>query len=130
MTKPPYLDALDFTDDIQSDVFAPVYTEPDSILEREQLRHVLELLFKEAKDWTCRTKGYQSVINDRSVEMLKMRYGIDTGEPATLYMIGRDYDVTGNRVRQVVVKAIRNLRHQRKNNYISDLYDYITEVKL
>ena len=123
----PYLDALDFTDDIEPYVLAPVYTEPDVILEREQLRHVLELLFEEAKDWTCRTKGYQSVINDRSIEMLKRRYGVDTGEPATLDMIGRDYDVTGNRVRQVVAKAIRNLRHQRKNNYISDLYDYITE---
>ena len=41
----PYLDALDFTDDIKPDVFAPVYTEPDAILEREQLRHVLELAF-------------------------------------------------------------------------------------
>jgi DNA-directed RNA polymerase sigma subunit (sigma70/sigma32) len=115
----PYLDALDFTDDIEPYVLAPVYTEPDAILEREQLRHVLELAFKSISEHGTPTGGKK--IRARDIKMLKMYYGIDGREPLKMYHIGSVFDIGHARVRQIITRAIVRIR----NNH--SLKDCITE---
>jgi DNA-directed RNA polymerase sigma subunit (sigma70/sigma32) len=126
--KKTYIDAFDHIED-GSDIefLAPSNTEPHAILERERLRHVIELALIEIMQYSCTTKSYQSVVNKRSVDIIKARYGIDTREPVSLEMIGRDYDIGKQRVYVIVNKVLRNLRQPRKNNYINELYEYLKE---
>jgi RNA polymerase primary sigma factor len=52
-----------------------------------------------------------STLNEREAGILKMRYGIGTGEPATLDEVGLAYRVTRERVRQLEAAALKKLRH-------------------
>jgi DNA-directed RNA polymerase sigma subunit (sigma70/sigma32) len=124
MAKPPYLDALDFTDDIEPYVLAPVYTEPDAILEREQLRHVLELALKSISERET-TKG--NTIRARDIKMVRMSYGLDITQPLTHHHIGVIFDLCSNRVSQIIKRALTRLKMPETNTNISDLYDYISE---
>jgi len=60
----------------------------------------------------------RSVIRDvldslppREAKVLRMRYGIDTGSDATLEEVGKQFDVTRERIRQIESKAMAKLRH-------------------
>ncbi len=60
----------------------------------------------------------RSVIKDvldslppREAKVLRMRYGIDTGSDATLEEVGKQFDVTRERIRQIESKAMAKLRH-------------------
>jgi hypothetical protein len=48
---------------------------------------------------------------DRSIEIVKRRYGLESGEKQTLEEIGVDYRLTRERIRQIIEKAIRKMRH-------------------
>tara|TARA_R110000772_G_scaffold25194_1_gene65814 strand:- start:54 stop:434 length:381 start_codon:yes stop_codon:yes gene_type:complete len=125
MAKPPYLDALDFTDDIKPYVLAPVYTEPDAILEREQLRHVLELAFISIAEHGTPTGGGK--IRARDIKMVRMSYGLDITQPLTHHHIGVIFDLCSNRVSQIIKRALTRLKMPETNLEINELYDYITE---
>jgi RNA polymerase primary sigma factor len=50
-----------------------------------------------------------NVIDDREAQILKMRYGLGTGEPMTLKAIGKKFKLTRERVRQIEHEALRKL---------------------
>ncbi|MGM0507946.1 MAG: RNA polymerase sigma factor RpoD [Fusobacteriota bacterium] len=50
-------------------------------------------------------------LRDREARVLKLRYGLDDGCPRTLEEVGKIFDVTRERIRQIEVKALRKLRH-------------------
>ena len=64
-----------------------------SKLNVEQLRHVLDRL------------------NDRERTIIEMRYGLGEREPATLDEVGRHFNVTRERIRQIEAKALAKMRH-------------------
>ena len=70
---------------------------PDNITERNILRE--ELL--QAMD----------ILTEREQMILKLRFGFDDGRPRTLEEVGRVYNVTRERIRQIEEKALRKLRH-------------------
>ena len=47
----------------------------------------------------------------REVKVLKMRFGIDTNSDGSYEEVGRQFDVTRERIRQIEIKALRKLRH-------------------
>ena len=47
----------------------------------------------------------------REVKVLKMRFGIDTNSEGSYEEVGRVFDVTRERIRQIEIKALRKLRH-------------------
>jgi RNA polymerase primary sigma factor len=47
----------------------------------------------------------------REAKVLRMRYGIDTGTDLTLEEVGKQFDVTRERIRQIESKAMNKLRH-------------------
>ena len=47
----------------------------------------------------------------REVKVLKMRFGIDTNSDGSYEEVGRVFDVTRERIRQIEIKALRKLRH-------------------
>lgn len=56
-----------------------------------------------------------NVLNEREKEVLKMYFGIDSGQPLTLEEIGEKFNLTRERVRQIKEKAIRKLRHNSRS---------------
>lgn len=52
-----------------------------------------------------------STLTEREAQIIRLRFGIGTGYPRTLEEVGRIFNVTRERVRQIEAKAIRKLRH-------------------
>jgi RNA polymerase primary sigma factor len=50
-------------------------------------------------------------LNERERRILELRYGLNDGFPRTLEEVGRQYEVTRERIRQIEAKALRKLRH-------------------
>ena len=54
-------------------------------------------------------------LNERSREIIKKRFGIFDGEPETLEKIGGDYNITRERVRQIIVDSVKKISKKREN---------------
>ena len=63
-------------------------------------------------------------LSKREAEVLKLRYGIESGQEMTLEEIGKEFDVTRERIRQIEAKALRKLRSKSKS---TKLIDYLSE---
>ena len=60
-------------------------------------------------------------IRDRKV--LRMRFGMNDGRARTLEEVGREFDVTRERIRQIEAKALRKLRHPSRSRKLRDYLD-------
>ena len=83
------------------DVPQPVEAAAFSLL-KEQLNEVLDTL------------------TDREQEVLKLRFGLDDGRARTLEEVGKEFDVTRERIRQIEAKALRKLRHPSRSKKLKD----------
>ena len=63
-----------------------------------------------------------STLTDREQEVLRLRFGLDDGRQRTLEEVGKQFNVTRERIRQIEAKAIRKLRHPNRRKW---LYDYL-----
>ncbi len=59
-------------------------------------------------------------LSDRERRVLKERFGLDDGRPKTLEEVGRMFQVTRERIRQIEAKALRKLRHPSRGNKLKD----------
>ena len=50
-------------------------------------------------------------LTPREQKVIRLRYGLDDSHPRTLEEVGREFDVTRERIRQIEAKALRKLRH-------------------
>ncbi len=73
-----------------------------SLLLKEQLEEVLETL------------------TPREEKVLRLRFGLDDGRARTLEEVGRVFDVTRERIRQIEAKALRKLRHPSRSKKLKD----------
>ena len=83
-------------------------TPPDSVaftMLKEQLLNVLDTL------------------TPREEKVLRLRYGIDDGKPRTLEEVGREFNVTRERIRQIEAKALRKLRHPSRSKKLKDFLE-------
>ena len=83
------------------DVPAPVEAAAYSML-KEQLMEVLDTL------------------SDREKKVLMLRFGIEDGRPRTLEEVGKEFNVTRERIRQIEAKALRKLRHPSRSKKLRD----------
>ncbi len=83
------------------DVQQPVEAAAFSLL-KEQLNEVLDTL------------------TDREQKVLKLRFGLDDGRARTLEEVGKEFDVTRERIRQIEAKALRKLRHPSRSKKLKD----------
>ena len=50
-------------------------------------------------------------LTDREENVIRMRFGLDDGIPRTLEEVGKEFNITRERIRQIEAKALRKLRH-------------------
>jgi len=89
----------DFVED--SDSPAPSDSASYSLL-REQLCNVLHTLAP------------------REEQVIKLRFGLEDGRPRTLEEVGKQFDITRERIRQIEAKALRKLRHPSRSKTLKD----------
>ena len=89
-------------DFIQDDDASQPAEEASYTLLREQLEEVLKTL------------------TPREEEVLRMRFGLIDGKPHTLEEVGKKFDVTRERIRQIESKALRKLRHSSRSKKLRD----------
>ncbi len=61
-----------------------------------------------------------STLTEREQKVLKLRYGLGDGRARTLEEVGREFDVTRERIRQIEAKALRKLRHPTRSKKLKD----------
>lgn len=61
-----------------------------------------------------------NTLTDREQKVLKLRFGLDDGRTRTLEEVGREFDVTRERIRQIEAKALRKLRHPSRSKKLKD----------
>lgn len=59
-------------------------------------------------------------LSEREAKIIRLRFGIDSGYPRTLEEVGKMFNVTRERVRQIEAKAIRKLRHPSRAKMLKD----------
>ena len=89
-------------DFIQDDEASQPSEEASYTLLREQLEAVL------------------STLTPREEQVLRMRFGLTDGKPHTLEEVGKEFDVTRERIRQIESKALRKLRHPSRSKKLRD----------
>ena len=57
--------------------------------------------------------------------MLRLRFGLEDGRPRTLEEVGKEFNVTRERIRQIEAKALRKLRHPSRSKKLRDFLDLI-----
>jgi RNA polymerase sigma factor (sigma-70 family) len=60
-------------------------------------------------------------LEDREREILRLRYGLDRGEPRTLEEVGAHFNLTRERIRQIEARAMSKLRHPSSDTGARDL---------
>ena len=67
--------------------------------------------------------GVLDTLTPREEKVLRLRYGIDDGKPRTLEEVGREFNVTRERIRQIEAKALRKLRHPSRSKKLRDFLE-------
>ena len=62
-------------------------------------------------------------LTEREQKVLKLRFGLEDGRPRTLEEVGREFNVTRERIRQIEAKALRKLRHPSRSRKLKDYLD-------
>ncbi|NLG58465.1 MAG: RNA polymerase sigma factor RpoD [Clostridiales bacterium] len=62
-------------------------------------------------------------LTPREAKVLKLRFGLDDGNPRTLEEVGKEFSVTRERIRQIEAKALRKLRHPSRSKKLKDFLD-------
>ncbi|CDE20267.1 rNA polymerase sigma factor [Acidiphilium sp. CAG:727] len=92
----------DFIEDEQA--LAPTDVVASNLL-KEQLLEILDTL------------------TPREEKVLRLRYGLDDGKPRTLEEVGKEFNVTRERIRQIEAKALRKLRHPTRSKRLKEFID-------
>ena len=64
-----------------------------------------------------------SSLTPRERKVLELRFGLEDGRSRTLEEVGREFNVTRERIRQIEAKALRKLRHPTRSKKLRDYLD-------
>lgn len=64
-----------------------------------------------------------STLTEREAKVLRLRFGLEDGRSRTLEEVGKQFDVTRERIRQIEAKALRKLRHPSRSKKVKDFLD-------
>ena len=105
----------------------------DTPLDKESGNTLLEVIADEDQQLQDEKVAEQSVgqqlhkvletIDDREAEILRLYYGIDNDTPMTLEDIGKQFNLTRERIRQIKEKALQKMRHPERRMQLEELLD-------
>ena len=64
-------------------------------------------------------------LTEREQKVLCLRFGLEDGRARTLEEVGKEFNVTRERIRQIEAKALRKLRHPSRSRKLRDYFDYL-----
>ena len=67
--------------------------------------------------------GVLKSLTPREEKVLRLRFGLEDGRPRTLEEVGKEFQVTRERIRQIEAKALRKLRHPSRSKKLKDFLD-------
>lgn len=67
--------------------------------------------------------GVLDTLTSREEKVLRLRFGLDDGRPRTLEEVGKVFNVTRERIRQIEAKALRKLRHPSRSKKLKDFLE-------
>ena len=70
-----------------------------------------------------RDRNMLASLTSREAKVLRMRFGIDMNTDHTLEEVGKQFDVTRERIRQIEAKALRKLRHPTRSDKLKSFLD-------
>ncbi|MFA5878982.1 MAG: RNA polymerase sigma factor RpoD [Candidatus Margulisiibacteriota bacterium] len=79
---------------------------PDKTLLRDSLKDDLEEILRD--------------LSEREGQVLKLRFGFEDGKPKTLEEVGKVYNVTRERIRQIEAKALKKLQHPKRKKLLAE----------
>lgn len=62
-------------------------------------------------------------LTPREQKVIRLRYGLDDNHPRTLEEVGKEFNVTRERIRQIEAKALKKLRHPNRSKKLQDFYE-------
>ncbi|MBO5928440.1 MAG: RNA polymerase sigma factor RpoD [Clostridia bacterium] len=68
-------------------------------------------------------KDVLATLTLREAKVLSLRFGLEDGRPRTLEEVGKEFEVTRERIRQIEAKALRKLRHPSRSKKLKDFLD-------
>ena len=80
----------------------------------------------EAASLTLLKEQLDEVLNtltEREGKVLRLRFGLEDGRQRTLEEVGKEFNVTRERIRQIEAKALRKLRHPQRSKKLKDFLD-------
>ena len=80
----------------------------------------------DAASFTLMKEQLMSVLDTltpREEKVLRLRFGLDDGRQRTLEEVGKEFNVTRERIRQIEAKALRKLRHPSRSKKLKDFLD-------
>ena len=79
--------------------------DPDEVVARNEMRMLVKVML--------------DTLTPREAKILRMRYGIETESDLTLEEVGKRFDVTRERIRQIEAKALRKLKHPQRKDVLA-----------
>ena len=80
----------------------------------------------DAVSYTLLREQLDEVLNtltDREKNVLRLRFGLEDGRTRTLEEVGKEFNITRERIRQIEAKALRKLRHPSRSKKLRDYLD-------
>ena len=107
-----YLDEMIVSEEMNDNIY---YVEDKDLISPEEYMH--KKLMKEEIKRVLRT------LTEREEKVLTLRFGLCDGREYTLEEVGREFNVTRERIRQIEAKAMRKLEHPSRSKYLRDFLD-------
>ena len=97
---------------------------------QEQMQEILEKQQDEIEELRMENRSLKEqldevldTLTEREQKVLRLRFGMNDGRARTLEEVGKEFDVTRERIRQIEAKALRKLRHPSRSRKLRDFLD-------
>lgn len=114
MAQDPISGHQPFNNDKEESTWFDTYVDPDSISP-----------YKHAEQEMARATLLEIInsLTPREQSVIRLRYGLDDEKPRTLEEVGKKFNVTRERIRQIEAKALRKLRHPNRSKKLKDFVE-------
>ena len=98
------------------------------VLLYQQVGALVNVSAAQSENQVSRLGVFHHIVGDlvetpREEKVLRLRFGLEDGRSRTLEEVGKEFNVTRERIRQIEAKALRKLRHPSRSKKLKDFLD-------